>query len=519
MCEAPKLEDDGLPGKARRLARRAWGYARSEEAKAKVSVAKEKAVEVGGAATAGAKSLISKSVEVASQAKERANEFTNSEKARRVRTEARGLWERSRAFEVRDVPWMESPYVIGALLVFLFPLGLWLVWKHPAWGRPRKFVWVGAWAGLMMIGFFSSRQGNGPATVTPAEAGLAPTGSSRSSGKSSRSSPSRADTATRIADLAEAEPSQLTPVNVLAALETTASRIEPFDVRAIDYTHGPNGEAIISRPGRDTQTGKETTDSGYLAADGRFRLHGLRTSWYDPATPGGERKKFQEIHYFDGQAHGTVRNWYETGEKQSEMTMRRGRRHGLATSFLRDGTVVHVSLWEDGTANGPQCDWYGSGGIKALKNYKRNAAHGVKKSWHQDGKPESEGHYSDGQLDGELREWSPKGKLVKTLWKQGEVRFLPGAANKRAFYYKLNAVADLHDPDSTNFEFKSPVDFLGAFGRPQRGSLDFDPETSDPASPRIWGYRCSDGNLDLRVVYIIPQRSFHVLINPDDTME
>lgn len=511
--------DDGLVGKARRLARVAWDYARSDEAKATLAEAKRKAVEVGGAATTGAKDLLKKTGQATAQAREKADEFANSDKAQRVRTEARGLWERSKAIEVRGVPWMQSPYVIGALLVFVFPLGLWMVCTHPAWGRTRKFVWVGVWAGLMIVGFFSSRHGNEAATVASAEAGLASIGSSRPPEKSGRSSATSASTAARIADLAEADPSQLTPVNVLAALETMASRIEPFDVREIDYTHGPKGEAITSRPGRDAQTGKETTDSGYLAADGRFRLHGLRTSWYGPASPGGERKKFQEIDYFDGQAHGTVRNWYETGEKQSEMTMRRGRRHGLATSFLRDGTVVHASLWDDGTANGPQLDWYASGEIRALKNYEHNAASGVKKSWHQDGKPESEGHYSEGRLDGELREWSPKGKLVKTLWKQGEVRFVPGVANKRSFYFKLNDVADLHDPDSTNFEFKSPVEFLNVFGRPQRGSLDFDPETSDPASPRIWGYRCSDGTLDLRVVFLIPQRSFHVLIDPSDTME
>lgn len=518
MSDEPKTADD-LLNKTKRLVSQVGEYTRSDEAKAKLAEAKKRAVEVGGAAFAGARDVLDKTGRAATRAKVKIEELSNSERVGHIRLGSKGLWDRSKAIKVRGVPWMESPIAIGILLVLLFPLGLWLVWRHPAWSKGRKVAWAGVWAGLMVLGIVALRQDERTAATAYADAGLAPSKSDKTSEKLDGSHSNRADPATKIGDLSTADASELTPGNALAVLETMASKIEPFDVLGIDYSKGPRGEAIISRPGLDPQTGKTTTDSGFVGTDGQFRLHGLRTSWYGPPTAGSQRRKFQEISYFDGQPHGIVRNWYETGEKQSEMTMRRGERHGLAVSYFKDGKVVHASLWNGGRADGPQCDWYRSGGIKGLKHYKLNAAHGVKKSWYEDGMPESECRYVEGQLHGELVEWSPTGKIVKTLWKEGSVHFAPGQANKRSFYFKLIELADLHDPDSTNFEFKSPVEVLNAFGRPLHGSLNFSPDRGDPASPREWRYRCTDGTLAVRVVYIIPQGSFHVLIDPSATMD
>ncbi len=83
-----------------------------------------------------------------------------------------GLWERSKSITVRGVSWMESPIAIGFLVIFLFPLGLWLVWKHPDWSRPRKVAWMGAWAGLMVIGLVIRGQERVSARRTFDEAGI-----------------------------------------------------------------------------------------------------------------------------------------------------------------------------------------------------------------------------------------------------------------------------------------------------------------------------------------------------------
>ena len=51
----------------------------------------------------------------------------------------------------------ENPIAIGPLLLFCFPIGLFLVWKHSSWTNKTKWIWSGAWAGIMLIGFIGSQ--------------------------------------------------------------------------------------------------------------------------------------------------------------------------------------------------------------------------------------------------------------------------------------------------------------------------------------------------------------------------
>jgi hypothetical protein len=56
-------------------------------------------------------------------------------------------------------PLWEKVALIAALVVFCFPVGLLLVWRHSAWGRPVKWAWTGAvgliFVGLMALGLMS----------------------------------------------------------------------------------------------------------------------------------------------------------------------------------------------------------------------------------------------------------------------------------------------------------------------------------------------------------------------------
>ncbi len=47
----------------------------------------------------------------------------------------------------------ENPIFIGVLLLFCFPIGLFLVWKHSTWANGSKWIWTAAWIGVMLIGF------------------------------------------------------------------------------------------------------------------------------------------------------------------------------------------------------------------------------------------------------------------------------------------------------------------------------------------------------------------------------
>jgi len=156
MGEEPQVSGDGPLGKARRMADDALAYARSDEAKTKLAEARKKAIEVGGAASAGARDLLKKPGRAATRAKGKVEEIANSGRAGQIRSGAKGLWDRSRSITVRGIPWMESPIAVGVLMAFVCPLGLYLLWTNPAWSKTKKTAWTGVWAGLLVFGLNGS---------------------------------------------------------------------------------------------------------------------------------------------------------------------------------------------------------------------------------------------------------------------------------------------------------------------------------------------------------------------------
>ncbi len=64
----------------------------------------------------------------------------------------------------------EHPAFIGILLFFCFPVGLFLVWRHPSWTPRTKWIWTGAWAGMMLFGLIGSHLEEQKAAKNLAEA-------------------------------------------------------------------------------------------------------------------------------------------------------------------------------------------------------------------------------------------------------------------------------------------------------------------------------------------------------------
>lgn len=61
----------------------------------------------------------------------------------------------------------EQPLVIAAALVLFFPLGLFLVWRHPAWPRDLKWGWTALCLGMLGL-LVVARGGGGPTATAPA---------------------------------------------------------------------------------------------------------------------------------------------------------------------------------------------------------------------------------------------------------------------------------------------------------------------------------------------------------------
>ncbi len=60
-----------------------------------------------------------------------------------------------------DRKWYQEPWAVIALLVFFFPVGLYLMWRHAGWGRPIKWAVTGILAVLVVVVAVSGAVGGG----------------------------------------------------------------------------------------------------------------------------------------------------------------------------------------------------------------------------------------------------------------------------------------------------------------------------------------------------------------------
>ena len=158
MSDEPKTAGGGVLGKAKRLAQRVGDYARSAEARGRLDVVKKRAAEVGRSATAGAKKLAEGTRMVASQA---AVELSKSERIQVLK--AKQDWGELRGVGIRGFRPLEFPFIVGMSIFLVFPIGLYLLSKHPLLGRNWRWWSAGtAWSvffTLALIGLVQDLMG------------------------------------------------------------------------------------------------------------------------------------------------------------------------------------------------------------------------------------------------------------------------------------------------------------------------------------------------------------------------
>jgi hypothetical protein len=173
--DEPKGNDDGILGRAKRLAGQVGEYARSDEAREKLDAVKKRAVEVGGMVTAGARKLADSTRQAAAQARASTDKFSKSEDVRMDQAEPKGDWDEIRGEKSRAPRMSESPIVVALAILFFFPAGLFLLWKHPVLSRNKTWWWVGGiWSFLN-----SCMAMNGDKETKPATAKAVPTTAAR----------------------------------------------------------------------------------------------------------------------------------------------------------------------------------------------------------------------------------------------------------------------------------------------------------------------------------------------------
>ena len=134
--------DDGILGKAKRLADQVGDYARSDEAREKLDAVKKNAIKAGGMASTGAKRLAEGTKQAADQAKVKADEFSKSEKGEALKAKAKEGWDEIRGGRFRGLRLCGVPGRRGAGDLALLPTRALPALEAPRPG-PQQDVVVG----------------------------------------------------------------------------------------------------------------------------------------------------------------------------------------------------------------------------------------------------------------------------------------------------------------------------------------------------------------------------------------
>ncbi len=244
MSDETDNGSEGVLGKVKLLADRVGDYARSDEAREKLDALKKKAAEAGKVASAGVKKVAESTKQAAVQAREKADEFSKSERGQALKAKAKGDWDDIRGGTFRGFRFSNSPLVIALAIFLFFPLGLFLLWKHPVLGRSKAWWGIGGvWGVLVSLALFAdgnaskrSGSGNRPGTtVTATDQRLvgenAPEENARPARRTEQEAVRDADSFTHLAALARLEYQSYGPLAPLASFNGSA--VEPLEKQIV----------------------------------------------------------------------------------------------------------------------------------------------------------------------------------------------------------------------------------------------------------------------------------------------
>ena len=178
------------------------------------------------------------------------------------------------------------------------------------------------------------------------------------------------------------------------------------------------GDTGISRHGRHSKW-TFWYDSGQKESEITFKNgipDGLVTSWYENGQKEGEGT------IKNGEPDGLTTNWYENGQKSSEVTFKDGIPDGKATIWYENGQKKEDGTYKDGEKDGLTTNWYENGQKSSEGTAKDGIPDGLVTGWYEYGQKSSEGTYKDGKRDGLFTDWYVNGqKMMEGNWKNGEL--------------------------------------------------------------------------------------------------
>ena len=153
------------------------------------------------------------------------------------------------------------------------------------------------------------------------------------------------------------------------------------------------------------------SETNYLAGE----KHGLDTTWYKNG------KKEEEINYANGSKKGLETTYYENGQKHSEISRKKGNKHGLETTWHEDGQKKTEVNYDYNSKEGLETTWNTGGQKFSEINWKNGRQHGLETAWHQNGPKRKEVNYANGLISGLETFWYREGqKERETNYSAGE---------------------------------------------------------------------------------------------------
>lgn len=490
MIDEPKAADGGILGRFRGFYRAIRAYIRSDEARAKLDEVKQKSVGAAKAASAGAGRFGERAVTAAGRIKDRADVFSRSEGVHAVRAKAKEGWEEITSRGHGGVRLAEYRIVVALAVLICFPVGLFLLWRHPVLGRSRTWWWAGGLWGVAMSLVLVSK-------------GRAPD--------------QRGPSASR------------TSASTEAATKANPPSLPALDFAGTDYQRGPGGEKLEAKTyyemrevedyGRQHYSGRNPiwfVETGYRDGAGEYRRHGLQAGFYDER----RKERFSEKYWFAGRLHGESKEWYSGDRKKWQGFFVDGKGEGTYHAWHPNGNLKEEGIFRLGELEGEAKGWHANGNINYIYNYAVGRQHGrlaawhengtkafegechhgvpVGKhvAWHEDGTPKSEESYEDGKLHGPFIEWTG-GRRSETLFERGKVVYVPGRSTVRAFFTKMKESAlDIRGASIGSYVFGSQDGFIRIFGEPDAGQVN---RRMNPDAKYEWLYRCTDGVVRMKV--------------------
>jgi len=113
---------------------------------------------------------------------------------------------------------------------------------------------------------------------------------------------------------------------------------------------------------------------------------------------------------------GLTTKYYLTGAKRMEVRYRNWQRHGLCTTWHKNGEKKWVMDFDNGAyGDGTWCEWYPDGGKHVEMTYENNKLNGPMRVWDENGRPVREWYYKDDMLDGACREYHETTGALKAI--------------------------------------------------------------------------------------------------------